>query len=148
LWAWGFNADGEVGDGTTIARLAPKQIGTATNWKVVASGANSFHTAAVKTDGTLWAWGDNAFGSLGDGTFTRRLAPIRIGSSNWDTVSVGDYHTVALSGSHLLWAWGNNGRGRLGDGTTIGKPSPQLIGVIGDWNQISAGGSGTVALRD
>jgi alpha-tubulin suppressor-like RCC1 family protein len=138
-----------LGDGTTVTRLVPKKIGTATNWKMVASGANSFHTAATKTDGTLWSWGDNAYGSLGDGTFTRRLAPIKIGVfSNWDVVSVGDYHTVALTGAHVLWSWGRNDNGQLGDGTRITRPTPQHIGFATDWNQVSAGGSGTVALRN
>jgi hypothetical protein len=66
LWAWGWNNNGQLGDGTRVNKNNPVQIGTATNWKTVA--ANQYHTLAVKQDGTLWAWGRNNYGQLGDGT--------------------------------------------------------------------------------
>ena len=88
LWAWGSNADGQLGDGTTIDRTIPEQIGTATNWATVVAGAG--HTVAVRTDGTLWAWGCNAYGQLGDGTTTTRTSPEQIGTAtNWASVAVG-----------------------------------------------------------
>jgi alpha-tubulin suppressor-like RCC1 family protein len=79
LWAWGYNGDGELGDGTTVDKNIPVQIGTATNWKSVAAGL--VHTVAIKTDGTLWAWGFNGSGQLGDvtsGEAQNKNAPVRI----------------------------------------------------------------------
>ena len=74
LWGWGYNVNGQLGDGTTTSPVtAPKQIGTDTDWKTVSPG-NSF-TLALKNDGTLWAWGNNTYGRLGDGTTDAKLVP-------------------------------------------------------------------------
>ena len=83
-------------------------------WKIAATG--TYHTVAVKTDGTLWAWGNNGFGQLGDGTTTDHYAPVQIGSG-FASVAAGEYHTVAVKTDGTLWAWGWNTRGELGDVT-------------------------------
>ena len=99
LWAWGYNASGQLGDGTTVNRWSPTQIGSATDWAVVAAGSFGYHSLAIKNDGTLWAWGYNSYGQLGDGTAVSRSIPTQIGSgTNWTQVAAGQHHSVALSG--------------------------------------------------
>ena len=78
VWAFGTNASGQLGDGTTTGELAPMQIGTST-WTAVSASPN--HTCAIRTDSTLWCSGDNGNGQVGDGTLTTRLVPTHIGSS-------------------------------------------------------------------
>ncbi len=68
LWAWGNNTYNQLRNGTTTNEIFPIQIGTSTNWQKIASEGETLHNVAVKTDGTLWAWGYNNFGQLGDGT--------------------------------------------------------------------------------
>ena len=65
LWGWGYNAQGQLGVGNTTAYSSPVQVGALTTWSKVTMGNNSYHTAAIKTDGTLWAWGMNYQGALG-----------------------------------------------------------------------------------
>ena len=76
MWAWGYNDDGQLGDGTIISKTTPTQIGAETTWSSVSGGG--WHTVARKSDGTLWAWGDNYYGQLGDGTTTDRTTPTKI----------------------------------------------------------------------
>ena len=116
-----------MGDGTTASKSSPGQIGTATNWQVVAAGY--YHTVAVKTDGTLWAWGYNDFGQLGDGTMGDKSIPGQIGTAtNWQAVAAGYYHTVAVKMDGTLWTWGYNYYGQLGDGTAL-HSNPGKIGA-------------------
>ena len=151
LWAWGFNSDGELGDGTTASRLVPVQVGTDTNWASVAAGTGDLGhatTAAVKTDGTLWAWGSNFAGKLGDGTTTNRRVPVQVGTdTHWTQVAAGSYHTVALKTDGTLWAWGWNPSGALGDGTTIDRSTPVQVGTDTHWAQVSASWDFTVAVK-
>jgi alpha-tubulin suppressor-like RCC1 family protein len=147
LWAWGYNWSGQVGDGTTDNnRINPVQIGTETDWQAVAVGW--YHTVALKTDGSLWAWGDNDYGELGDGTTESKSSPVRIGTgTDWQAVTAGSDHTVALKMDGSLWAWGDNDYGQLGDGTTGSKSSPVRIGTATDWQAVAARASHTVALK-
>jgi len=156
LWAWGGNLNGQLGDGTIIQHTLPEQIGSAANWSsVAAGGANSFAgycSLAIKTDGTLWAWGGNSDGQLGDGTTTPHTSPEQIGTStNWKSISVGsDYYSVsaaAVKTDGTLWGWGRNYYGELGDGTTTQRDSPEQIGTATDWKSVSVGGTLTVALK-
>ena len=82
----------------------------------VAAGAT--HTVIIKSDGSLWAWGYNYSGELGDGTTIDKSSPVRVGQNDdWRTVAAGGWHTLALKTDNSLWAWGDNRSGQLGDGT-------------------------------
>jgi hypothetical protein len=107
--------------------MNPIKIGTDKNWASVSTG--NTHTAALKSNGTLWAWGANSSGQLGNGNNTISLTPIQVGSDNkWISVSVGrGEYTMALKSDGTLWAWGNNNAGQLGDGTTTNRTSPVQI---------------------
>jgi len=150
LWAWGYNSYGRLGDGTTTSKRSPVSVvGGFTDWCQVA--ASDFHTAAVRQNGTLWAWGRNNYGQLGDGTLTSsRLSPVSVvgGFTNWCQVSAGFNHTAAVRTNGTLWAWGSNGNGRLGNGTTTNRSSPvSVVGGFTDWCQVSAGCGFTAAVR-
>jgi len=146
LWAWGYNGDGQLGDGTTTSRRSPVKIGADTDWASVA--ASFYHTMAIKSDGTLWAWGENISGRLGDGTSTDRLSPVKIGAdTDWASVAAGNYHTMAIKSDGTLWAWGRNSSGQLGDGTTTDHSSPVKIGADTDWASVAAGSLHTMAIK-
>ena len=104
---------------------------------------------ALKNDGTIWAWGWNMYGQLGDGTTTDRLTPVKVsGLTGVTAISVGFYHTVALKSDGTVWAWGYNGCGQLGDGTTTDRPTPVQVSGLIDVTSISAGGCHTLALKN
>src|SRR3989344_6242212 len=147
LWAWGSNDSGQLGDGTYNNKTTPTQITTvAANWVSISTGG--LHTLAIKSDGTLWAWGYNSGGQLGDGTATQRNSPVQIGTgNNWTSIAAGYYHTIAIKSDGTLWAWGYNGYGQLGDGTMVNKSSPAQIGTDNNWASIEAGGYHTLAIK-
>lgn len=146
-WAWGSNDFGQLGDGTIARRSSPVlTVGSYPSWTAVDAG--KCHTVALKRDGSLWAWGDNYDGQLGDGTFTRRSSPVQItNDTDWIAVNAGYYHTMALKRDGSLWAWGLNIFGQLGDGTTADRRSPVRIGTDTNWIAVSAGSFHTVGLK-
>lgn len=148
LWAWGNNTSGQLGDGTgTYTDLSsPARIGTDTDWAHIEGG--DWYGIALKTDGTLWAWGNNWDGQLGNGTTDYYDAPQQTGTdTDWAEISAGADHTIALKTNGTLWAWGNNASGQLGDGTTTDRYSPLQIGTDTDWAHIATGAYHTVALK-
>ena len=148
-WAWGWNLLGQLGDGTTTDKNSPVSVvGGFTDW--VQISARSGHTAAVRANGTVWAWGAGRFGRLGDGTTTDKNSPVSVvgGFTDWVQVSAGNAHTAAVRANGTVWAWGVNWNGRLGDGTTTDKNSPvSVVGGFTDWVQISAGADHNAAVR-
>ena len=129
LWAWGYNAKGQLGLRDNINRFSPTQIDTEADWKLVAAGGN--HTLAIKTDGTLWAWGLNSPDQLGIDDTTGSHFPVQVGVDvDWDFVAAGEYHTLALKADGTLWVWGNNYFGQLGLGDTENRHSPAKV-IIG-----------------
>ena len=148
LWAWGSNGSGQLGDGTTEMRSVPVPVGApTTTWRAIAAGEE--HSLAIRSDGTLWAWGNNLSGRLGDGTETQQVRPTQIGTGgNWLAVAAGASHSVALKSDGTLWSWGNNHNGQLGGGGALaGRKSPEQIGTESSWAAIAVGNFYTMALR-
>ncbi len=150
LWLWGLNSSGQLGNNTANNTSSPVQtISAGTNWKQVAAGY--LHTAAIKTDGTLWTWGQNIYGQLGDNTANNKSSPVQTisGGTNWKQVSTGSIsHTVAIKTDGTLWTWGRNINGELGDNTTTTKSSPvQTISGGTNWKQVSSAYVHTAAVK-
>ena len=118
-----------------------------TDYQVISAGHH--HSLAVKSDGSLWAWGHNYFGQLGDGTTSERHGPVKIGSDNdWVMVSAGGYHSLAVKSDGSLWAWGWNYYGQLGNsGFPFSEYSPVRIGFDNDWVMVSAGVYHSLAVK-
>ncbi|MFP5042853.1 IPT/TIG domain-containing protein [Parasediminibacterium sp. JCM 36343] len=115
-------------------------------WKAISTGY--YHSVGIKTDGSLWAWGNNTYGQLGDGTTINRTNPVRIGTdTKWQSISLGNVHTIAMKADGTLWAWGFNGSGQLGDGSTNNSTSPIQIGTAKDWQDISTGNVNNMAIK-
>lgn len=142
LWAWGHNDEGQFGDGTTTNSSYPKQIGNGTNWIYIAGGgdyigtdASYAHTIALKSDGTLWTWGSDNYGQLGnDASGGNPIKTIGLGD-NWATADGGGSHTVSVKPNGTVKSWGDNSYGQLGDGTNTQRLSPQPISI---YNAVAA----------
>ena len=148
LWAWGSTGSGRLGIGPTyvLQQTTPIQVGLDTDWATVAAGRR--HSIGIKTDGTLWAWGDNSYGELGNGTTTDSDVPIQVGTDNdWVEVSTAGSHTLALKADGSLWAWGYNFRGQLGNGTTTDSDFPIQVGTSTDWTVVSGGAYHSLAIK-
>ena len=149
LWSWGSNSDGQLGVYNTTDSNTPVQtfIG-GTNWKQVACGY--LHTAAIKTDGTLWTWGYNAYGQLGVNDTARRCTPVQtfVGGTNWKQVACGSQHTAAIKTDGTLWTWGRNLYGQLGINDTNNRTTPVTTFAGGtNWKQVTCGYGHIVAIK-
>jgi alpha-tubulin suppressor-like RCC1 family protein len=149
LWTCGNNNNGQLGLGDVINRSSPTQVGSLTNWsRVEGSHHYGYHTAAIKTDGTLWTWGNNPNGQLGIGTITDESSPIQVGGlSDWDSISCGDSFVVATKTDDTLWAWGTNTYGQLGQGNITKRSSPVQIGSLTTWSSVSCGDAHTAVVK-
>jgi uncharacterized repeat protein (TIGR02543 family) len=128
LWAWGDNQYGQLGDNFSHNpnTYIPVKINSDTDWTAVAAGFR--HSLALKTNGTLWAWGDNQYGQLGDGTIIQRNVPTQIGmDTDWVSIDAGQDFSLARKSGGSIYAWGMNGNGQLGDGTTINRLTPTQV---------------------
>ncbi|WP_229132995.1 RCC1 domain-containing protein [Bifidobacterium mizhiense] len=147
-YAWGYNSNGRLGDGTSSSRNAPVRVKTPDRktypdlpadftYLQVSAGTN--HSLAVGSDGNVYAWGYNDDGRLGDGTTSNRYTPVRVKTPDRKTypdlpadftylqVSAGDWHSLALGSDGNAWAWGDNSNGQLGDGTTSNRYTPVRV---------------------
>jgi len=105
------------------------------------------HTCAIKSDGTLWGWGENSSGELGDGSRISRLNPVHIGRNpDWEKISAGHDCSMAIRKDGTLWAWGGNFLGELGDGTEKDRSSPTIIQKNRRWVAVAAGSALTLAI--
>ena len=150
LWTWGSNFQGMLGDNTTTDRRTPvTTFAGGTNWKQVSAGRNMM--AAIKTDGTLWTWGFNFAGGLGNNTTNSILTPVTTfaGGTNWKQVDCGYFHAAAIKTDGTLWTWGrNNNFAQLGDNTIISRSTPVTTFAGGtNWKQVDCGAYYTAAIK-
>jgi len=148
LWTWGANYGGQLADGTTVNKSSPVTVaGGGTTWKEIAAGRT--HMLAVKTDGTLWSWGNPTYGQLGiNNAGTARSSPGTVagGGTTWSTVYCGFYQSAAIKTDGSLWVWGQNVHGAIGDGTTIARSSPNTVNNLpgNSWKSVAFGTIGSI----
>lgn len=142
---------GQIGDGTkNDYSFSAPHIEINANWKMIRQGF--FHTLAIKNDGTLWSWGSNDTGKLGNGTMTDHYIPTQIGTDNdWVMIAVGGWHSIALKSNGTLWGWGNTRTKALGyfhSNLPQDQTTPIQLNNDTDWSYINADEHTTFAIKN
>jgi alpha-tubulin suppressor-like RCC1 family protein len=147
VWVWGSNNSGALGTGSSGGWVAtPQQVPGLSSVTQIALGIVDVY--AVRSDGTLWAWGFNQSGQLGNGTTAASYQPVRVpGLTGITQVSAGTGYVLARRSDGTVWAWGDNSRGFLGDGTTAGRLTPERVPGLTGITQVSAGTGYVLARR-
>ncbi|HET9730282.1 MAG TPA: Calx-beta domain-containing protein [Acidimicrobiia bacterium] len=151
--AWGNNVSGQLGDGNNTDQPTPVQVsGLGAGSGVIAIAAGDAFALALKSDGTVLAWGQNASGQLGNNNAPNDSSvPVQVtglGSGSGVTkITVGHSHAIALKSDGSVLAWGRNNSGQLGDGTTTQHNTPETLSTISNVSAIAAGGAHTLAIR-
>jgi alpha-tubulin suppressor-like RCC1 family protein len=154
VWCWGGNDSGALGDGTTDDRNVPVQVPSLTGITAVSGGGGYYYTndysVALGNDGTVWTWGDNTYGELGNGNTTESDVPYHVSDLSGISSVIADKgdHTLALKGDGTVWTWGNNDYGQLGNGTTTESHVPGPISSLTGIVSLSSGLDEIVALKN
>ena len=145
LWAWGDNSGGQLGDGSTVSRSTPLQVGERKDWVSVSAGFA--HSVALTKNGTIYTWGFNSRGQLGNGTETMQTLPQPL-AGKWRAVTSGASHVIAIKSDGTLWAWGSNQRAQAGRMDGENQTTPIQISSETNWVAITAGYYEGIALND
>ena len=132
VWSWGANGSGQLGNGTTESVYTHAvKVPNLGGINQIAAGA--YHSLAIRADDSLWAWGKNDNGQLGNQQTTNSSIPVRaLGISNLKDIAAGQFHSMVLKHDGTVWTWGRNQYGQLGDGTRNSSTVPvQVKGVYG-----------------
>jgi alpha-tubulin suppressor-like RCC1 family protein len=128
LWAWGRNGQGQLGDGTTTTRRKPVRVTGLSSETVVQVAGGRDHAMSRTADGTVYTWGSNAYGQLGNGTDTSRTTPSAVPAiAHVVDIMAGRDHSLAVTANGAVWAWGRNGSGQVGNGNGAKQPSPVRV---------------------
>ncbi len=150
VWAWGANDFGQLGDLTfNNSNIPVKAKGLSFFTRGTSISGGNMHSIAIANDSTVWTWGNNNAGQLGDGTVNNSMLPIAAvnGLTGIVDAAGGIEHSIALTKDGIVWAWGANLYGQLGDVSNIGSPTP-IQSYITDVNAIACGSYHTVALKN
>ncbi|MBN9393395.1 MAG: hypothetical protein J0I20_35520 [Chloroflexi bacterium] len=132
VYAWGYNDSGQLGTGTNNNITIPVMTQLPAGVRATAISASYKGNLMIGSDNKLYAWGDNSFGQLGDGSTTTRTTPVVISLPGGATpllIAAGQYHSLALGNDGKLYAWGQNDDGQLGDGTNNNSPTPVEVAL-------------------
>jgi alpha-tubulin suppressor-like RCC1 family protein len=155
VWSWGWNINGCLGDGSNISkRSTALQIPGLSGITTLATNG-SIHSLALKNDGTVWVWGDNSHGQLGDGTTLAKFTPIQLTSfTNIESIGTGEYHSFVSRNDGTLWAWGWSALGQLGVDYAFASHQINPVNVTllsgitrivgGSWHSLAQKADGTV----
>ena len=126
-YCWGFNGDGELGDGTRTTRSSPVAVAGGLTFASLSAGA--FHACGLTPAGVGYCWGDNSYGQLGDGTQTFRTSPVPVsGGATFASITAGGSHTCAVTTTGVTACWGLNSSGQLGWGSMTGPSTCVYVG--------------------
>ena len=147
VWSWGYNADGQLGNGTTTSSDVPTEVTGIPAASAIASGGTS--SLALGTNGTVWSWGSNVDGQLGDGSTSTSAGstPIQVPGISATGISAGLGTSLALQASGAVLAWGDNSNGQLGNGSTTNSSTPAPMQNIANGVAITTGGYHTLVLE-
>ena len=151
LFTWGQSNFGQLGLGNVTNYSSPVQVGALTNWATISiTGGNAYaFTACVKTDGTLFTWGGNSQGTLGQNNTIYRSSPVQVGAlTNWAIPTTSQRSVMCSKTDGTLWAWGGNNYGQLGQGNSVNRSSPVQIGFSDNWLNISSGSNERGATKE
>jgi alpha-tubulin suppressor-like RCC1 family protein len=149
LWSWGANSDGQLGNNGILFRSKLTQEYTkSTSWDSVSTGVD--FTIALKKDGSLWGWGKNEYGQIGNTLYNELRTPHQedTNATDWAMISAGANHSAAIKKDGTLWSWGLNDSGQLGTGDTSSlKGARQEVTASQEWVNIELGYDHTLALK-
>ncbi|MFO1305443.1 MAG: BACON domain-containing carbohydrate-binding protein [Burkholderiales bacterium] len=146
LWTWGDNSQSGLGDGSSTSRSTPGQVAGLANIKAATVGSAA-HTLALDKSGTVWAWGTNTYGEIGNGTKSPQTRPIAVPLPYpAAAVAAGSGFSLALLQNGLLYAWGRNNLGQLGDGSGADQLSPVQVTGVSGITSIAASGNHAAAV--
>lgn len=149
IWAWGHNDSGQIGDGTLTDRLTPEQVTGIGTPFIAGIAAGNGYAVVLGTDGSVWGWGRDDLGQLGNAPTTSQVTrPIQtIGTGSGITqISAGQLHALALESNGTVLAWGDNSAGELGDGSTASATGPVQVTGLSGALQVSAEGRFSLAI--
>lgn len=137
LWGWGSNANGELGNGTSVGENVPTLMDSSL-WKLIETTSTSSPTSmGIKDDGTLWAWGVNTNNIFGDGTSTNSSSPVQVSAASWSKISIEPAIGIGIKNDGTMWSWGSSTSGGLGTGINS-QATPSQIGSD-LWSDVSVG---------
>jgi len=152
LWGWGQNDIGQLGIGRTSydqpnAVQSPVRVDSLPN--IASAVVSDSFSAAIANDGSVWSWGNNSDGQLGDGTRTSRATPVQVtGLNGVSAIAVADDFVVTVKNDGTVWSWGANWPGQLGDGTTTSRTTPVQVTGLNGGSAIAVGNDFVVAIKN
>lgn len=132
LYTWGNNSKGQLGVGTLVDATRPQAVGSPVLTNVARIAAGGLHSIALKTDGTVWAWGSNSYGQIGNQTTEDQKLPVQvnIGGKLAKLIAAGGAFSVAVTTDNIIYLWGYNGFGQLGKDPTTNPFSKEPVEVV------------------